>query len=329
MLASRATDSDPEVRTLVAAAWGRLANRAALPILRKSALDEKADVRIAAAVSLIKLGDQEGLPRLIAETKGSDSSASSPAEELRRMASDAARSRAVLRLGEVRSDATVEALKSCLSDASGEVRDSAAVALARLGLGGARQFAEAMNDSDEAVRTSAARSLGLIGHDGLEALKKAFSSDTSANVRAEAALAMGSFSDPASMGLLVAGLADKSGRVRLASARALALRDEPGSTLALKKMLDQSPAPEITLVICAALARRKEKIDLALLELTLGLRDPELKLLAVAALTSSDHAEAQSLLLKIMRTDTDGRVRATAAVGLVERLRGMSSGSKS
>jgi HEAT repeat protein len=322
VLAARAEDPDPEARAVAATAWGELGNRAAVPRLKRALSDNNADVRIAAASGLTKLGDVQGLVALIDETKPIMSGrASSPAEELRRMARDAARARAALKLGETGRDSGVDALKSLLADPSGEVRDAAAVALARLGRGDAAQFLEALKDTDEATRAAGARSLGLIGRDGLEALKKALSSDASASVRAEAAAALGSFADPSSIQLLAAALADKSGRVRLAAARALSRREDPASTAALKKLADQSPPPELALTADAALAARGESIDLSLPELTLVQRDAELKLLAVAALAGDRRPQARELLAKAMREDTETRVRAAAAAALIAQLR--------
>ncbi len=330
VLAARAGDPDPEVRAVVATAWGDLGNRAALTTLKKALNDDNPDVRIAAASSLLKLGDVQGLLALIDETKAIKIGASSsPAEELRRMARDAARARAALKLGETGKESAVDALKIALGDAAGEVRDAAAVALARLGRGDSAQFLDALKDPDEATRASAARSLGLIGREGLEPLKKALAGDASAAVRAEAAAALGAFADPASAGLLAAALSDKSGRVRLAAARALARRDGSVSTAALKTLADTAPPAELGLVAAAALARRGEPADLGLAELTLGQKDPELKTLAVDALAGSDKPEARELLVRAMREDPAARVRVRAAAALIDRIRhGSTGGSK-
>lgn len=329
VLTARGADPDPEVRAVAAKAWGDLGNRAAIPRLKRALADNNADVRIAAAAGLQKLGDVQGLVALIDETKPIQSgAASSPAEELKRMARDAARARATLKLGETAGDAGVEALKNLLADPSGEVRDAAAVALARLGQGSADQFLEAMKDPDEGVRASAARALGQIGRDGVDLLKKALASDASASVRAEAAYSLGSFSDPASTPLLAAALADKSGRVRFAAARALAKRSEPSSTAALKKLSDQAPPPELALTAQAALAARGEDGDLSLAELTMGQKDAELRLLAVQALGASSKPQARDLLARAMREDADARVRAAAAAALIQDLVHKTTGGK-
>lgn len=322
VLAGRAADPDPEVRAVVAATWGDLGNKAAITTLKRALQDNNADVRIAAAGSLVKLGDVQGLVALIDETKPIMSGrASSPAEELRRMARDSARARAALKLGEVGRASAVEPLRTALADPAGEVRDAAAVALARLGEGDSSQFVEAMKDPDEGVRATAAHSLGLIGRDGLEALKKAAASDASASVRAEAAFALGSFSDPASVEILSKALGDKNGHVRLEAAKALAKRNEPESTAALKKLAAKAPPPELALVVAAALAARGEDADLGLAELTLGQKDPDLKALAVSALAASNKPAARDLLSGAMRHDPDARVRAQAAAALIAQLR--------
>jgi len=321
-LAKLAVDPDPEVRALVAVAWGDLGNRAAVPTLKRALADNNADVRIAAAGSLLELGDVQGLIALIDETKPIMSGrASSPADELRRMARDSARARAALKLGEVGKGSAVEPLRSVLADPAGEVRHAAAVALARLGQGDSTQFLDAMKDPDEGVRASAAHELGLIGRDGLVALRNAAATDASASVRAEAAFALGSFSDAGSLQILTRALGDKSGHVRLEAAKALAKRREPESTAALKKLAAQDPPPELALVVAAALVARGEDADLGLAELTLEQRDPDLKSLAIAARSASKKPVARDLIAGAMRNDPDPRVRVQAAAALIGQLR--------
>ena len=238
------------------------------------------------------------------------------------MARDAARARAVLKLGLVAGDNARAALVSAHQDPEGVVRDAAAIALARLGVAdAAAPFLSASTDADEAVRASAARSLGLIGREGRDLLGKLASSDTAVSVRAEACAALGSFTDPASAALLAAALKDKSGRVRLSAARALAHRVEPKSTAALKALLDKAPPPELALIALAGLADRGEEVDLGLADLTLGQDDPELKSIAVRVLVNARRPEALELLLKAMRSDASRRVRVEAAAAIIVRLR--------
>ena len=72
------------------------------------------------------------------------------------MARDAARARAVLRLGELAGNNARAAILTAHEDPQGEVRDAAAIALARLGDANASApFLSAIADTDEAVRASA------------------------------------------------------------------------------------------------------------------------------------------------------------------------------
>ena len=323
ILSSSGADPDPEVRALVAAIWGLLGNRAAIPFLKRTLTDANPDVRIAAAASLYRLGEVDGLTNLIDETKTSGGvPPTTPAQELRRMARTTARARAVLKLGEIAGENARAAIKSAYQDPEGEVRDAAGVALARLGAAdAAAPFLRAITDSDEAVRAAAARSLGLIGREGRGILGKLAASDDAVSVRAAACAALGSFNDPASVVILAVGLKEKSGRVRLAAASALARRDSLESTVELKTLLGKSPPPELALIAQAGLAERGGEVDLGLADLTLGQGDPELKSLAVRVLTAARQPEALDLLSRTMRGDASPRIRVEAAAGVIVRLR--------
>lgn len=323
MLSSAGADPDPEVRAAVAVAWGELRNRAAIPFLKRALTDANPDVRIAASASLYRLGEVDGLTNLIDETKTAGGAPpTTPAQELRRMARDAARARAVLKLGEVAGENARAAIESAAKDPAGEVRDAAAIVLARLGAAGASEpFLGALTDSDEAVRASAARSLGLIGREGRELLVKLAGSDPAVSVRAEACAALGSFTGSDDAAVLAAALSDKSGRVRGAAARALARRHGSESTSALKAFLEKAPAPEFALVAQAGLAERGEDVELGLADLTLGQGDPELKSLAVRVMTAARSPEGLELLAKALRGDDSRRVRVEAAAGIITRLR--------
>jgi HEAT repeat protein len=322
VLAGRASDPDPEVRAVVAEAFAALGNKAAAGVLRARLKDDNADTRAAAAAGLHRLGDVRGLTALIDETKPLSWGASkSPAEELRRMARDAARARAVLRLGETAGALAKEALENALQDPAGEVRDAAAVALGRLGREDVlTPFYESLEDPDAEVRAYALGRLGLVGRGAREKVLAA-AVDVSTAVRAEAVLALGAYGDAGAVAAAANALKDKSGRVRLAAVRALARQDTPDSTLALKALLDGAPAPELALRAAAALLERGTELELSLPELTLAQRDPELRLLAVDALAASPRPEALTLLAKAMREDGDGRVRARAAQAVIARLK--------
>ena len=323
LLSESGNDPDPEVRASVATTWGLLANRAAIPFLKRALTDTNPDVRISAAASLYKLGEVDGLTNLIDETKTSGGAPpTTPAQELRRMARDAARARAVLKLGEIAGENARSAINTAQNDPAGEVRDAAAIALSRLGVTDASApFLSAIADADEYVRASAARSLGLIGQGGREILAKLATSDVSVSVRAEACAALGSFTGPSDIAVLVSALKEKSGRVKLAAARALARRVEADSTAILKALLEKSPRPELGLIAQAGLAERGEEVELGLSDLTLAQGDPELKSLAVRVLGAARRPEALDLLSKAMRTDPSHRIRVEAASAIIARLK--------
>lgn len=323
LLAGRASDPDPEVRALVAEAFAKLNNRAAAGVLRARLKDDNADVRASAAAGLHKLGDVRGLTALIDETKPLSWGASkTPADELRRMARDAARARAVIRLGETAGDLAKESLENALKDPAGEVRDAAAVALGRLGREDVlNPFFESLADEDPEVRAYALGRLALVGRAGRDKALE-FVVDKSTPVRAEAVAALGAWSDAECAKAAAAALKDKSGRVRLAAVRSLARMAHPDAILALKALLDGAPQPEIALRASAGLASHGTDVDLSLAELTLGQRDAELKLLAVEVMAASGRPEALTLLAKAMREDADARVRSAAAAALIAKLKG-------
>ncbi len=323
LLSESGSDPDPEVRASVATTWGLLANRAAIPFLKRAMTDTNPDVRIAAAASLYKLGEVDGLTNLIDETKTSGGAPpTTPAQELRRMARDAARARAVLKLGEIAGENARAAINSSQKDPAGEVRDAAAIALSRLGAAdAAAPFLSAITDADESVRASAARSLGMIGREGRDILAKLATSDASVSVRAEACAALGAFNGPSDIAVLVSALKEKSGRVKLAAARALARRAEADSTAVLKALLEKSPRPELGLIAQTGLAERGEEVELGLADLTLAQGDPELKSLAVRVLGAARRPEALDLLSKSMRSDASHRIRVEAAAAIIVRLR--------
>lgn len=323
LLSESGLDPDSEVRASVAATWGQLGNRATVPYLKRALTDANPDVRIAAAASLYRLGEVDGLTNLIDETKTAGGAPpTTPAQELRRMARDAARARAVLKLVEAAGENARAAINTAHQDPAGEVRDAAAIALARLGVPGASApFLSAISDADEAVRASAAKSLGLIGREGRDIIGKLAAADSSMSVRAEACAALGAFDDPEATSILAAALKDKSGRVRMASARALARRDSHESTAALKALLEKAPPPELALTAQAGLADRGEEVDTGLADLTLGQADPELKSLAVRVLANARRPEALELLTKAMRQDPSRRIRVEAAAAIIVRLR--------
>ncbi len=300
VLMSRLHDARASVRAAAARSWGDIGNPAALPILRKALKDPDLYVRIAAAYSLNALGDRQGFKTLcsVALEGAGRSRPGNPVEQLKLLAKNRARARAIEKLSAIGGVDAVKVMEKTLSDASDTVQDATKIALARLGFFDeyGSPFVTALGDQDPGVRAAAAAALGRIRRsEALPALLKA-AADPVADVRMAVMSALGHFDEPGAAAALRSGAKDGDSRVRFRAFEALSgLRDD-GSLPLLKETLAKNPTPEILLPVLRGLAERGETIDLSLVSANLAQSDPDLRAIAVEALEAVPGAAANALV---------------------------------
>jgi HEAT repeat protein len=332
-LAGRAADPDPDVRAAVAAAWGGIGNSApkVIELLKKAAKDRDDFVRIEAATSLFRLGDEGGrrvlmdLVRSSAPAKGPQT----PAQEMKSFSHTKARAQALVRLADMASEEAVSLMEQTLADGSGAVRDATAVALCRLDLAAeppvapfVSQFLAAAKNKDETVRAAAVKALGQTGISSAREVLAAAAKDPSAAVRAEAVAALAATEEEGLAALYIESLQDESLRVRYLAAGGLArIPLEPSAAGALRKLAADDKTPHLALRAMTGLAARGEKVSLDLAERQLRANDIDGRLLALEVIAAAPGAEAVSLLGQSMASDPAMRVRVAAAAALVNRLR--------
>lgn len=325
VLVKHRQDSDAEVRAAVAAAWGEVGNHAALPWLQKALSDKNSGVRLEAAYSLHRLGDERGLPALMAIVRQSSASAEnlSAAEEMRLLAKNKSRVMSIQKLSRIGGEDAVNLFEKTLKDPSGAVRDATSIALAKMGLDEFETpFIEALRDLDDSVRVAAVKALGEIGTPAaLEALHQA-AGDPAVSVRAEVMRALGEFSDAETARALAKATADGDLRVRSRALGALAKIRDIGTTNLLRAIMKDSNAVEIQLKAMAGLALRGDidYVDLPLAAACLKQKDADLKALALDVLRKVDNDASSDILSRVMQDDPDARVRVQAAAILVKRL---------
>lgn len=324
-LSAQAKSPDPETRAAVAAAWGDIANPAALPLLKKASGDPDAYVRIEAAASLHKLGSPDGVRLLEAMVGRSSATAErlTPADEMKQLARNKIRAAAIIKLGDMGSERVVGLLEKTLKDPSGPVRDATGIALCRLGLDEfADQFLKALEDQDDSVRAAAVIALGQTGLPlVLDALRQA-SSDQAASVRAEAMKALGGYPAGEVLEDLKRGLKDDHPRVRLLAASALARLNDRSIIPVLLAQVKDGADPGVRLAALKGLAAQGEKVDLTLAARQLSSKDIDGRLLALETLAAVRTGPAFEMLGGMLDADPSTRVRVHAAKLLIMSSRG-------
>ncbi len=165
-------DEKPEIRAAAATALGRIGDAVAAPSLAEALNDPVPDVRYAAALALGRLPADGAATRL--------------ARTLRSDPSWWVRYAAVLALGKTRKVFSVGALEECLRfEPKWQIRMLAVRSLQDIG--GPRAVSAvdlALRDKDSGVRTAAALALGEIGDDGdLQFLSAALKAETDLSTR--------------------------------------------------------------------------------------------------------------------------------------------------
>jgi HEAT repeat protein len=325
LLSQSLSNSDARVRSQAARSWGIIGNPAAIPVLKQALRDQDDSVRIAAAYSLFELKSFSGVPILksIIRQSSQSSSDSSPVAELRRIAHDKMRVLAIRKLFAIEGKKSEALLRSLLDDPSGEVRDAAAVGLARMGLSDfVSEFISALGSMEVPVRVAAARDLGDIGTpEALEGLTRA-ALDPAVDVREEVMRVLPQFPAAESAPLLTRALKDEDPRVRAQALVGLSLLSDSSSIPALKKILEDSLNSDTRLEAETGLARRGQKVDLNLPERILSASDPDLKNLALNVLGADNSFHSDHLLADVVKSNADIRLRIKAATFLLQHIAG-------
>ncbi|MBI5211729.1 MAG: HEAT repeat domain-containing protein [Elusimicrobia bacterium] len=323
VLVANAAVKESEAKLEVARAFAEIGNPSALPILRKMLKDKNAYVRVEAAFSMQALGDARGIKEIETLVLSSATRASktpTPAEELRAIARNKLRAAAITRLAQVGGVRAVEILEQTLKDPSGAVRDATTIALAKLGFEEfTAQFVDALKSKDEGVRAQAANAIWQSGQlVGLDELRTA-AEDQSPAVRAEAFRALGNVSDPIAFEHLARGLRDPNLSARAVAVQSIGRIPGPRSSQLLRSTAEDKATPSIALKAVGALARRGEKVDLALVTQALGQDDADARLQAVDIVKSLKPEQSVPLLTPCLE-DGDPRVKIRSAAALVKIL---------
>ncbi len=262
-------DADPEVRSACAYALGNIGAKFAVGPLREVMENRKEEmpVRLAAAVALGQMGNEQGIKFLIDQLKSSDEKVRAAAvEALRtigkpatRLLIEAAQSKdslqrwgAVAALGETGDPKAVPILLKALRDEDENVRAVAAASLGKLRYArAARQLVQALADKSERVQAHAEWALENIGERAIPAIMDG-AKRTATKLRAFRLL--GRLKAREAVPLLIEGLKDRKPEIRSMAAWALGEIGDRRAVSALERALEDK-APEVRREAVVALSK--------------------------------------------------------------------------
>jgi len=262
-------DADPEVRSACAYALGNIGAKFAVGPLREVMENRKEEmpVRLAAAVALGQMGNEQGIKFLIDQLKSSDEKVRAAAvEALRtigkpatRLLIEAAQSKdslqrwgAVAALGETGDPKAVPILLKALRDEDENVRAVAAASLGKLRYArAARQLVQALADKSERVQAHAEWALENIGERAIPAIMDG-AKRTATKLRAFRLL--GRLKAREAVPLLIEGLKDRKPEIRSMAAWALGEIGDRRAVSALERALEDK-APEVRREAVVALGK--------------------------------------------------------------------------
>ena len=306
-LASASRDASPDVRWRVAYALGRIGDRTGASALRRLTDDKSDIVRYHAARALGEVGDSTASTRLVALLQDS---------------SWRVRTHAAQALGALRARRDARSLYAVLKDGHAHVRWQAAIALGQIqDPGAASALTAALRDSSTGVVQAAAISLLKIqGETAVPAVAPALDL-LPGFMRAGLIEALGPVPGTLALSILTARASDSTD-APLAAGAATALGTRPADRERSIPILRQLLAARDYAVVCSAAEALGALSDsasvpaiTALLQRSGTPEDADIRASAATALATLK-TQAALVALRGARTDSERRIRATAAEAL-------------
>jgi HEAT repeat protein len=319
----KSTDSD--VREMSVKILGETGNKAVIGTLKKMLMDISKHVQIQACESLYMLGDTSGLKKIyeiIIDVPGKNPITNSPLVQLKIISMNKIREHAIESLVRIKKEEAEDLLFQLKNDAYGEIRDVAARELARLGHDREiKQFVDALESEDEAIRHEGAVSLSKIcNSDAAGNLKSALLKEKSMRVKIAILDAVQCLDFKKPLLPEVLKLAEDTNRtIRFKAVSILSDIKNKTAFEKLKKIYEDSPDISIRMVAMKGLLEFGEKQDLELLKQALSLNDNEIKQLALSIIEKISVEEAKPLLSDCLK-DLNQQIKLKAALQILKRL---------
>ena len=276
LLLEQTNSDDVEIRRASVIALGRLGHKNATPAIVRLLLEDP-ELRVDAAHSLAKLGDESALEGLIEMMGDPDA---------------AVRQAVVGALNSIGSSKMSSRVQLLMTDPNPLVRESAAKIAGYFGYPAAGdQLIKSCSDEDERVRQAAVEHLPFLEDDRVGAvLTNAISNDT-ARVRAAAARALAQRSDDESMTALLSALHDPDLWVRYFAARSLGNFDGPEVVQRLSEIVEKETHNNVRIAALEALGKVGGDVAAKTIQSCIEASDPDVARAAIKSLQDAQETE--------------------------------------